>query len=97
MPATAAPTWLPNDYCPLPLRTVARVLADAKPAFRGGTYRWWCAGSDWWGVDPANGVIPSAIAARMPRRERFATAEEAMAALRQACDGLRLTAAGEAA
>lgn len=47
-------------------------------------------------MDPANGVIPSVIAARMPRRERFMTEADAMAELRQACEGLELDASGEA-
>ncbi len=88
-------TWVPDDYCPQPLRTVARVLAEAKPALSGDYYRWWCGGSDWWGVDPPNGVIPVQIAGRMVRRDRFATADAAMAELKQACVGLVLNAFGE--
>lgn len=88
--------WTPKDYTPFHLRTVEAVLADAKPASSGGSYRWYAAGGDWWGVAPHEGVIPAEIAARMPRRDRFHTAADALAALRQACNGLTLDGFGRA-
>ena len=86
--------WTRNGYCPLPLRTVAAVLAAAKPAIKGDRVGWWRAGGDWWGVDPAAGVLPVEIMDRMADPTVYDSDAAAMAALRQACDGLTLDGFG---
>ena len=91
--------WKPDDYCPLPLRTVVAVVEDAKPRpVAGGGFRWWQAGGDWWGVDPPTGVLPAEVIARLSksRSEVYVTAEEAMRDLREACEGLTLDGFGRA-
>lgn len=90
-------TWQRKGYCPPHLRTVEAVLAAAKPAIRGGRVCWWRAGGDWWGVDPASGVLPVEIIDRMSQPTVYDTDAEAMAALRQACDGLTLDGFGRVA
>ncbi len=82
--------WLAQDYCPMPLRSLAFVLADAEPdvvSTRPLTYRWWASGGDWWGVNPPAGVIPHELAAAIAPdlgRRTFDTRAEALDALRAA-------------
>ncbi len=87
-------TWQPNDYCPPHLRTVGKVLAVAKPAIKGNRVGWWRAGGDWWGVDPAAGVLPVEVMDRMVEPTVYDTDADAMTALRLACDGLVLDGFG---
>jgi len=82
--------WMANDYCPASLRTVAAVLAAAKPRKVDGGYRWWRAGGDWYGVVPMKGVVPVEIANRLVGGPIYDTADAALSALRAACEGLKL-------
>ncbi len=77
--------WEPEDYCPLHLRDVRKVLADAAPEYlpAAGVYRWHPAGGDWWGVCPPAGVLPLELIRAMGRQE-FPTRAEAVQALRAA-------------